>query len=259
MTVERGPGLKVEDGRLFQAREFAQLAGVTVRTLHHYDRLGLLRPGRRTPSGYRLYGEAELARLQQIATLKFIGLPLKEIRTLLGRGALDLSATLRLQREVLEGRRRQIDAALRAVERAEASAARGEGADWEALRKIIEVIDMEQNTEWMKKYYTEEQLADLARRGTPEVLEKGQRDWAELIREVEEAVAAGVDPSSERARALAARWQDLIEQFTGGDPGIAQGLRRLYADQANWPATFRKPYPDAVGDFIAKAGMKSEE
>jgi DNA-binding transcriptional MerR regulator len=248
--------LRVKEGRLFQAREFAELAGVTVRTLHHYDRLGLLRPGRRTPSGYRLYGEAELARLQQIATLKFIGLPLKEIRALLSRGALDLGATLRLQREVLEGRRRQIEAALRAVERAEASAARGEGADWEALRKIIEVINMEQNTEWMKKYYTEEQLADLARRGTPEVLEKGQRDWAELIREVEEAVAAGLDPSSERARELAARWQDLIEQFTGGDPGIAEGLRRLYADQANWPATFRKPYPDAVGAFIAKATNK---
>ena len=245
--------MKIETGRLFQASEFAKLSGVTVRTLHHYDRLGLLRPGRRTPSGYRLYGEAELARLQQIATLKFIGLPLKEIKTLLGRGALDLGATLRLQREVLETRRRQLDAALRAVERAADADARGEGADWDAFRNIIEVITMEQNTEWMKKYYTEEQLADLARRGTPEVLEKGQRDWAELIREVEEAVAAGEDPASERSRELAARWQSLIEQFTGGDPGIAENLRRLYADQANWPDTFHKPYPDTVGDFLSKA------
>src|SRR3712207_6194229 len=109
---------------------------------------------------------------------------------------------------------------------------------------------MQHDNEWMKKYYTEEQLADLARRGTPEVLEKGQRDWAELIKDVQEAQSRGVDPASEEAQRLAARWQDLIDQFTGGDPGIAESLRRLYADQANWPSTFRKPYPDDVGSFI---------
>lgn len=242
-----------ERANLFRASEFARLAGVTVRTLHHYDRLGLLRPGRRTPSGYRLYGEAELARLQQIVTLKFIGLPLAEIKTLLGRSSPDLRATLRLQREALEGRRRQLDAALRAVGRAEKSAARGEGADWDAFRKIIEVINMEENMEWVKRYYTEEQLADLARRGTPEVLEKGQRDWAELMRDVEEAVASGVEPTSERGRELAARWQGLIDQFTGGDPGIAENLRRLYADQSNWPADFKRPYSDEAINFIARA------
>jgi DNA-binding transcriptional MerR regulator len=250
----------MKDGRLFRASEFAALSGVTVRTLHHYDRTGLLKPGRRTAAGYRLYGEQDFARLQQIATLKFIGLPLREIKTLLDRAPLDLRATLRLQREALNERRRQLDAALRAIDRAEASAARDGGeADWEALRKIIEVINMESNNEWMKKYYTEEQLADLARRGTPEVLERGQRDWAELIREVEEAAAAGVDPASERARSLVERWEDLIAQFTGGDPGIAENLRRLYADQANWPSTFRKPYGDEVGAFIGRAKAARDE
>ena len=52
---------------------------------------------------------------------------------------------------------------------------------------------------------------------------------------------------------MAARWSALIEAFTGGNPGILENLKRLYADQANWPDTFRKPYPDAAGDFIAKA------
>lgn len=241
--------MKETTGRMFQASEFARAAGVTVRTLHHYDRTGLLKPSRRNASGYRLYGEQDFARLQQIATLKFIGLPLKQIKTLLDRGALDLAATLRLQREVLGERRRQLDAALAAIDRAERSG----GADWEALRKIIEVIDMENNMEWMKKYYTDEQLADLGRRGTPEVLERGQRDWAELIREVEEAVAAGEDPSGERARELAARWEGLIEQFTGGDAGIRENLAKLYADQSQWPQTFKKPYSDEAGAFINAA------
>src|SRR5580700_6800802 len=93
--------MKDEDGPMFRAKEFADLAGVTVRTLHHYDRLGLLKP-RRAESGYRLYRESDLERLEQIVALKFLGLPLKEIRELLDSAAPDLPAALRMQRSALE-------------------------------------------------------------------------------------------------------------------------------------------------------------
>lgn len=247
--------------RLYRASEFAALTGVTVRTLHHYDRAGLLRPTRRTGAGYRLYGAREFARLQQILTLKFIGLPLEEIKGLLARRALDLGETLRLQREALVEKRRQLDMALRAVREAEGLIARGEGCepDWDAFKKIVEVITMQHDTEWMKKYYTEEQLADLARRGTPEVLERAPREWQKILGEVEAAVAEGLDPASERAQALAARWEGLIEEFTGGDPSIRENLRRLYADQANWPSTFQKPYGDDAAAFIGKARKVSSK
>jgi DNA-binding transcriptional MerR regulator len=245
--------------RLYRASEFAALTGVTVRTLHHYDRAGLLKPRGRTGAGYRLYGAREFARLQQILTLKFIGLPLEEIKGLLSRRALDLPETLRLQREALLGKRRQLDMALRAVEEAERVAAGGAGPDWDAFRRIVEVITMQHDTEWMKKYYTEEQLADLARRGTPEVLERGQREWQKLLAEVEAAAAEGLDPAGERARELAARWEGLIEEFTGGDPGIRENLRRLYADQADWPSTFKKPYSDEASAFIGKVKAARRE
>jgi DNA-binding transcriptional MerR regulator len=244
--------------RLYRASEFAALTGVTVRTLHHYDRAGLLRPLRRTEAGYRLYGAREFARLQQILTLKFIGLPLEEIRGLLARRALDLGETLKLQREALREKRRQLEMALRAVEEAERVAVGGAEPDWNAFKRIVEVITMQHDTEWMKKYYTEEQLADLARRGTPEVLERGQREWQKLLGEVEAAVAEGLDPASERAQALAARWEGLVEEFTGGDPGIRENLRRLYADQTNWPSTFQKPYSDEASAFICKVREAKE-
>jgi DNA-binding transcriptional MerR regulator len=101
-----------------QAGEFAKLAGVTVRTLHHYDRLGLLSPGARNAAGYRLYGDNDLARLQHIAALKFLGLPLQRIKSLLAQSPPDLSATLRLKRRLLSDQRSKIDAALLAIESA---------------------------------------------------------------------------------------------------------------------------------------------
>jgi DNA-binding transcriptional MerR regulator len=238
---------------LYRASEFALLTGVTVRALHHYDRVGLLKPTGRSAAGYRLYGANDFARLQQVLTLKFIGLPLRQIKEVLGREELDLAGVLRLQRAVLESRRAELDAALRAVREAETVLARGDEPAWDEFKKIVEVISMQHDTEWMKKYYTEEQLTDLARRGTPEMLERGQSEWQKLIAEVEEAEREGLDPASERAQSLAARWEGLINEFTGGDPGILENLKRLYADQANWPDTFSKPYSDESADFISRA------
>lgn len=230
---------------------------MTVRTLHHYDRLGLLKPSGRTEAGYRLYSERDFARLEQIVTLKFIGFPLKQIKDLLDGRALDLKATLRIQRRIIEEKRRHLDLAIGTIANAERvmrSRSWSRKPDWEAFRKIIEVIHMQQNAEWMKKYYTEEARQELAARNVPkEAVEKGQRDWAALIQEVEAAVASGLDPASEKAQALADRWQELIEAFTGGSPAVVTGLRKLYADEANWPSTFKKPYSDQAGAFICAA------
>src|SRR5436190_15584351 len=109
LTIEATPV------KSYQSREFALRAGVTVRALHHYDRLGLLKPSRRTDAGYRLYRENDLVRLEQIIVLKFLGLPLKRIKELLDRKALDLPRVLQLQRRALEEKRRQLDVAIQAI------------------------------------------------------------------------------------------------------------------------------------------------
>src|SRR5690349_16477380 len=122
--------------------EFAALTGVTVRALHHYDRLGLLRP-RRTTSGYRLYGRQELERLEQIVALKFIGIPLQQIKSILDRGPSRLADALRVQRTVLEKKRHLLDRAIQGIDEAEQSFAAGEEPSVAILRKIIEVIEMQ--------------------------------------------------------------------------------------------------------------------
>ena len=235
----------------YQTQEFAKRAGVTVRALHHYDRLGLLSPNGRSAAGYRQYGDRDLVRLEQILALKFIGFPLKEIQQLLKRGSKDLPAVLRRQRGMMEEKRRRLDLAIEAIRKAEVAAAH-DPTDWEAFRKIIEVIHMQNNMDWTKKYYSDEARAAMASRNvSKEFIEQGQRDWAMLIQEVEGSL--GEDPAGQKAQSLAHRWCKLIEGFTAGNREVQHGLNKLYSDQANWPSTFKKPFSDEAAAFIGKA------
>jgi len=206
-----------------------------VRTLHHYDRLGLLRPAR-ARNGYRAYGERDLARLEQIVALKFVGLPLRRIKTLLDRDGVELAGALGKQRRALEAKRGLLDQAIAAIGQAEAEIAAGQRPDAAILRRIIEVMEMQNDAEWTMKYYDDAAQAKLAERRklwSPELQERVSRQWLELIRDVEAAL--GEDPAGEKGQALAARWTGLVEEFTGGDPQVTAGLQDLYADKANWP------------------------
>lgn len=243
--------------KLRHAKEFAKAAGVTVRTLHVYDRMGLLPPARRTDSGYRLYGEAELERLEQILALRFVGFRLEHIKELLQGPKWPLVVALRMQREIVAQQKRKLDAATQAIEHAEATLIADESADrWKVLRDVIEALKVENDYSWTQNYYNEaakEKLEKLRSETPKEVIEQGQRDWAELIAQVEEAAEKSVDPASERAQALAKRWRDLVSQFTKGDRDVHEGLNRLWSDQTHWPKDFKRPWSDNADAWIKKA------
>jgi MerR family transcriptional regulator, thiopeptide resistance regulator len=248
--------MKSSDEKLFKPREFASLTGVTVRTLHHYDRLGLLKPARYTRTGFRLYRERDFARLEQIIALKFIGFSLKEIKSILNRTSSDLATILGRQREAIEEKRSRLDLAIRAIQRAEYLLNASNQPAWEMFAKIIEVINMQHEMDWTRKYYSEEAQQEIRERAAsipPQVIEQAQRDWAELIKEIEAAVVAGEDPASEKSQELASRWSKLLKSFTGGSQEIQAGLNRMYADRDNWPAAMPKPFSDEVQTFIVKA------
>lgn len=240
--------------RWYKTAEFARAAGVTVRTLHYYDQVGLLKPSGRTAKGYRVYGERDFARLQQIVTLKFIGFPLKQIKQILDRRSFDLTRELRRQREIILEQRRRLELAVNAIERVEGILASTAEPDWEVFAEIIEVINMQNDMDWTKKYYSEEAKEKIAERAATipkSVIEQAERDWTTLIKEVEASL--GEDPTSEKVQALADRWAKLLEGFTGGDPAVQQGLNKMYADRQNWPATMPKPFSDEVQAFMMKA------
>jgi DNA-binding transcriptional MerR regulator len=243
----------------FRAHQFAELSGVTVRALHHYDRLGLLKP-LRTESGYRLYSARDLERLEQIVALKFLGLPLKQIKVLLDREAVALPEALRRQRKVLERKRKLLDNAITAIREAECVLKPGQPPDAAILKKLIEVIAMQDEAqndmEWTSKYYSEEAKKKIEIRKaewSPELQERVSKQWSELFHEVGNSL--NEDPAGAHAQSLADRWTELVEEFTGGDRQITEGLKNLYADRANWPsdAPAQMHFNPELWTFISKA------
>jgi len=100
------------------------------------------------------------------------------------------------------------------------------------LELIQKVIAMD---ETVTKYFTDDQLADLADRREQlgeDAIAQTQAGWAELLPKVARAVESGMDPSSAEAQAMAARWMELLEQFHGGDAGLRDGLYRMQADNS---------------------------
>lgn len=219
----------------YRIGEFAKLAGVTVRALHHYDRIGLLKP-QRGSSGFRLYRMEDLERLEQIAALKFLGIPLKEIKLLLKRGPLTLVDSLHMQQEALAEKRNLIDRAVLAIEAAEKVIRSGQTTDASILRKIIEVIDMQPQENSMRKYYTDQAWLDKERiaRETPAEV---RRKYVQAMRQVFAEIEADLDldPATEKAQILTRRWLLLAETAHGGNEGVRAGNVQAWKDIPNWP------------------------
>src|SRR3954447_5861329 len=108
----------MQSRRHYQVKEVAQLSGVSIRALHHYDAIGFLVPRLRTAAGYRLYSEDDLLRLQQILIGRELGLSLEEVRRSLDDPSFDRRRALVAQRAELEKRVQQAQAMRRAVDAA---------------------------------------------------------------------------------------------------------------------------------------------
>ena len=205
--------------------DLAAATGLTVRTLHHYDSLGLVVPSRRTPAGHREYDDGDVRRLYRVVALRRLGFALGEIGALLDGGTYDAVDALR--RQLAESDRRL--AAERSVRDRLAALLdtlqRDEEPTTDDLLRAVEAMTM------VERYYTPEQLETLAQRRDalgPEGMEKAQRDWEAVYADLDALRAEGVEPTDPRAQEVAGRARALLEQFTGGDPEMYASLKRLY-------------------------------
>ena len=220
--------------QMWKVGELAERTGLTVRTLHHYDAIGLLSPSGRTESthgsGHRLYTASDVARLHQILCLKQLGFTLEQIAEYLTRADYDPRQVIQLH---LEKVRQQADELTQLGNRLQALAEILDRADAVSAETFLETIEA---MTMLEKYYTPEQLEQLKARKEQvgdERIQQVQAEWPRLMEEVREAMAAGVPPTDPRAQALAQRWMKLVNEFTGGDAGIAKSLGNMYGNEDN--------------------------
>lgn len=236
--------------RRYKPGEIAERTGVTVRTLRYYDEIGLLKPAERARSGYRLYGPEQLERLQQILSLKHLGLELEEIgECLKDPEAYSLENILYRQ---LKRLRIEIERQKQLYRRLETLAEhldRSEKPSIDELFKTLKAMTM------YEKYYSKQQLEYLEQRKTEvgeERIREVQREWKELIGQVRKEMENGTDPQSEKMQQLAVRWQSLIEEFTGGKAGIRESLGKMYKNEG--PEKASRGFMDGeVGEYMQKA------
>lgn len=235
-----------------QVGELARRSGLTIRTLHHYDEIGLLKPSLHTEAGYRLYTAADVARLQQVLSLRQLGFSLDEIRNCLGRPGLAPLDVIRLH---LARLREQIERQRKLCDRLEAIAAHFRTAGEVSADEFLQTIEAITMTE---KYFTPEQqlrIKDRREEVGDEVLRQKQEDWAQLIAEVRTTMEAGTDPTTDKVQALAKRWVDMVRETTDGDPAVEQALKRLWDEQGDaLAAQHGSRYdPRPVFGYITKA------
>lgn len=252
--------------------EVSELAHVSVRTLHHYDEIGLLEPSGRTPAGYRLYAESDLDRLHQILLYKELGLGLDRIRRMLDEPSVDRRTELEAQRALLVERRERTEAVIRAVDRMLDTMTKGtkmttkEMFDgFEDLRDApddVRAHHREHAEEAHEQWGKTDAYAESMRRAR----QHSKADWEKIKAEAaaqEEHMAwlmeAGEDAEGEKARAGAEAMRLHIDRWLYPcSPEMHVGLADMYeADER-----FRRHYDEraeGLASFVARAIRGNEK
>jgi MerR family transcriptional regulator, thiopeptide resistance regulator len=222
--------------------ELAKRTGLTVRTLHHYDEIGLLSPAERSDGGHRVYDEAEVQRLYRIVSLRSLGFPLDAIADALDGQAFD-------PREAVDDH----------ISRLEAQVAR-EQRLLRTLRHLRDRLDADdflttiEELTMRERYYTTDQLAELEQRrealGEDKIREVEQ-EWADIFATLKTEMESGTDPADPKLRPIGERSRELLKMFTGGDPGIESSLKRMYETEGPEKASRGMADP-AVFEYLAK-------
>jgi DNA-binding transcriptional MerR regulator len=196
--------------------------------------------------------------LQQILALKFLGFSLEEIKACLRSGPQRLQEVLTLQKAMMHERRIQLDSIIQALDETE-KLLQERQCNWDTIIRVIQVIQMKQDKEWINKYFTPEQqetMKQLSEQSyspsarqkiaqreewTEEDQHRADQQWGAVQATVRRLTAEGADPASPEAQAVIVQEQALIAEFTQGDPEIRDGLKQWWKNFDALPDE-RKPF-----------------
>ncbi|MFS0784374.1 MerR family transcriptional regulator [Bacillus sp. 1P06AnD] len=243
---------------LYRISELAALADISVRTLHHYDAIGLLKPDTLTESGYRLYSADNLATLQQILFFKEIGFPLQEIKAIIHSPSFDREKALHQHRELLEKKVARLQSMISTIDLT-LDHTKGETAMSE--KELFKGFSMKEIEKHQKKYrqeaidrYGEEAITETEKKTNS----YQQEDWQSIQHEMEQiyflfvkAMPLGHD--STEAQTAASEWRKYISgHFYDCTLEIFRGLADLYVDDERFTANIDR-YQKGLAAFMKNA------
>lgn len=238
----------------YTVHQVAEMAGVSVRTLHHYDQIGLLKPASRTAAGYRLYREEELLRLQQILLFRQLDVPLETIRSILDDPAFDPIEALEAHRRTLEAQAARLTQLLQTIDR---TMQRIKG-DKMALtdEELYEGLPKEQSERWRREA-REKYGADVVEASEQRARQMSKEAWNALKAEGD-AVTRGLaalmerDPGDPEVQALIARHYAWVDHFWHPTAEAYRGLGQLYVENDEFRAQY-DAYRPGLADFMQAA------
>jgi DNA-binding transcriptional MerR regulator len=235
-------------------QQLASLAGISVRTLHHYDHIGLLTPSTRSAAGYRLYGTEDLLRLQQILLYRELDLPLEEIRRILDDPGFDPVRALAQHRRTLELHAERLARLLHTIDRT-----------IDRLTEVDMSLSDEELYEGLPKEQVERWKREVDERYDPKLVAESNRRVHTMGKDQWNAVKAEGDAISRRmaelmgrpaddpeVQATIARQHAWIENFYACPPEMFEGLGQHYADHPEFRANYDK-YRPGLADFMRDA------
>lgn len=243
---------------MYKVKEVAELTGVTVRTLHHYDRIGLLKPEAVSAAGYRFYSEENLERLQQIIVFREMDFSLQEIKEIIERPEFNRKENLKKHKELLLAKKKRLEKMIETIERTIDSI---EGGYRMAGKDMFKGFSMKEIEEHQKKY-SEEAKEKYGKEMVENVEKKvagySTEDWSGIQSKTDEIykrLVAGMDkgPEAPEVQQAIADWRQFItDHYYDCTLDIFRGLGDLYVDDPRFTKNIDK-YQQGLAAFFREA------
>ncbi|WP_428908123.1 MerR family transcriptional regulator [Niallia sp. Krafla_26] len=230
--------------------EFAKKTGTTIRTLHYYDKIGLLTPAEISASGRRYYGDDHIIQLQKIVSLKFLGYSLEEINEFIHLKDWDLKKSLSFQRQEMVEKKEQIERVIRALDHALEIFEDHKMIDSSIFISLINNIRMEkEHKEWLKEYLQEEVIEQMYN-----ISEEKQRELNKEAAVVFGLLkqAFGQDPASQHVQTIIEQFFTLSQEIYGDILSLTQEIMDTGIEVEDDPKLFPSPFTKEEEEWVSQ-------
>lgn len=242
----------------YKIKKVADMSGVSVRMLHYYDKIGLLKPESVSQAGYRLYATDDIKRLSQILFYKELDFSLEEIKEILDSSNADKLEVLKMQQQILTKKREKIDALLCAINKSIVSLEKGENPKGLNIFTSLDMVEISQNKEQLKKDLMVHLFSHADEECGVKTSEYTKDDWTIIMSQMDSilnkiAIRMDKSPKNSEVQELIGRFKEFINQnIIRCDNDLLKLLGTLYVDNPIYH-NYMEQYGESFLQFIKSA------